>query len=104
MLRLVKQIKNFVFLPLVSLLYVFNTFINIILYLLILFIDGSFIAIIEHTKHAFLYEKPENNLQIGKQKILDFGSEISPILGAAFINKYLIILTKDVLYQLQIYS
>ncbi|XP_011505619.1 PREDICTED: nudC domain-containing protein 1 [Ceratosolen solmsi marchali] len=66
--------------------------------------DGSFIAVVEHTKHAFLYEKPENNAQIGKQRILDFGSESSPILGAVTINKYLIILTKDVLYQLQIYS
>ncbi|OXU21847.1 hypothetical protein TSAR_001486 [Trichomalopsis sarcophagae] len=66
--------------------------------------DGSYIAIIEHTRHAFLYEKPEKNATTGRQRILDFGSEMSPILGATTLKKYLIILTKDALYQLQVYS
>lgn len=64
--------------------------------------DASYIAIVEHTRHVFIYQKPENNAAVGKQFIVDFGKKT--ILGAAWINKYLIVLTKDVLYCLRIYS
>ncbi|XP_043481476.1 nudC domain-containing protein 1 [Leptopilina heterotoma] len=64
--------------------------------------DTSFVAIVEHTRHVFIYQKPENNDVVGKQFIVDFGNKT--ILGAAWINKYLIVLTKDVLYCLRIYS
>ncbi|XP_051163869.1 nudC domain-containing protein 1-like [Leptopilina boulardi] len=63
--------------------------------------DASFIAIVEHTRHVFIYKKPENNAVVGKQYIIDFGNKT--ILGAAWINKYLIVLTKDMLYCLRIY-
>ena len=67
------------------------------------FLDRRFIVIVEHTKHAFLYEKPESNAYIGRQRVLDFGSETLPVLGAVAVNKHLIILTKDILYQLQVF-
>ncbi|KAJ8670273.1 hypothetical protein QAD02_001532 [Eretmocerus hayati] len=65
--------------------------------------NQSFISIVEHTRHIFLYEKPRKDSTIGKQRILDLGSESSPVLGAISTDKSLIILTKDVLYQLQVY-
>ncbi|XP_015184696.1 PREDICTED: nudC domain-containing protein 1 [Polistes dominula] len=67
--------------------------------------DGSYVAIIEHKRHVFLYERPENNSQISKQWIVDleYDSPSSIIMGAVATNKYLIILTKNKLYHLQIY-
>lgn len=68
--------------------------------------DGSYVAIVEHTRHVFLYEKPETNSQIGKQWIIDLESDSSAsvIMGVVATNKYLIILTKNKLYHLQMYS
>ncbi|KAK2588337.1 hypothetical protein KPH14_004353 [Odynerus spinipes] len=68
--------------------------------------DGNYVAIIEHTRHVFIYEKPETGSQIGKQWIVDLecDSSSSVIMGVAATNKYLIILTKNKLYHLQIYS
>ncbi|XP_014206450.1 nudC domain-containing protein 1 [Copidosoma floridanum] len=65
--------------------------------------DGSWIAIVEHTRHAFVYEKPEKGSKVGKQRIVDFGIEVA-VLGAISTNKYLIILTKNSLQQFQLYS
>ncbi|XP_043665320.1 nudC domain-containing protein 1 [Vespula pensylvanica] len=67
--------------------------------------DGSYVAIIEHTRHVFLYEKPESGSEISKQWIVDLecDSSSSIIMGAVATNKYLIILTKNKLYHLQIY-
>lgn len=69
-----------------------------------IFADGSFITTVEHARHAFLYEKPQLDAKVSKQRILDFGDEVSAILGAVTTNKYLIILTKNKLYQLEVYS
>ncbi|XP_058807998.1 nudC domain-containing protein 1 isoform X2 [Phymastichus coffea] len=66
--------------------------------------DGSFIAIIEHTRNVFLYERPERGAKIAKQIIVEIGNDESSIIGAAFVDKCLIILTKNTLYQLQVYS
>ncbi|KAI4497903.1 hypothetical protein M0802_007019 [Mischocyttarus mexicanus] len=67
--------------------------------------DGSYVAIIEHTRHVFIYERPENSSQISKQWIVDLecDSPSSVIMGAVATNEYLIILTKNKLYHLQIY-
>ncbi|KAG7199157.1 hypothetical protein KM043_018045 [Ampulex compressa] len=65
--------------------------------------DGSYVAILEHTRHIFLYEKPQLNTKIGKQWIVDLGHQMHPIMGVVATNEYLIILTKDKLYRLQIY-
>ncbi|CAL7938766.1 unnamed protein product [Xylocopa violacea] len=64
--------------------------------------DGSYVAILEHTRYIFLYKRPEPNVQIGKQWIVDLGTESCPIMGAVAINKYLIVLTKNKLYRLNI--
>lgn len=64
--------------------------------------DGSYVAILEHTRYIFLYKRPELNVQIGKQWIIDLDSETYPIMGAVATNKYLIILTKNKLYRLNI--
>ncbi|KAL6267581.1 hypothetical protein P5V15_000655 [Pogonomyrmex californicus] len=65
-------------------------------------IDGSYIAIIEHARHVFLYEKPNIGEKIAKQKIVDLDCQASPIMGVVATNKYLIVLSKDKLYRLQI--
>lgn len=62
----------------------------------------QYVAIIEHTRHAFIYERPENNSTIAKQKIFDLGPNTAPIMGAAATNDYLILLTKNKLYQLKV--
>nr|XP_003706565.1 PREDICTED: nudC domain-containing protein 1 isoform X1 [Megachile rotundata]XP_012148171.1 PREDICTED: nudC domain-containing protein 1 isoform X1 [Megachile rotundata]XP_012148172.1 PREDICTED: nudC domain-containing protein 1 isoform X1 [Megachile rotundata] len=64
--------------------------------------DGSYVAILEHTRYIFIYKKPETNIQVGKQWIVDLGTETCPIMGAVATNKYLIVLTKKKLYRLQI--
>ncbi|XP_020300611.1 nudC domain-containing protein 1 [Pseudomyrmex gracilis] len=63
--------------------------------------DGSYIAIVEHTRHIFLYDKPDVGEQIAKQRIVDLNCETA-IMGVVATNKYLIIITKDKLYRLQI--
>ncbi|XP_043251111.1 nudC domain-containing protein 1 [Colletes gigas] len=65
-------------------------------------INGSYVAILEHTRYIFLYRKPELNVQIGKQWIVDLSTEAYPIMGAAATNEYLIVLTKNKLYRLHI--
>ncbi|XP_017790405.1 PREDICTED: nudC domain-containing protein 1 [Habropoda laboriosa] len=65
--------------------------------------DGSYVAILEHTRYIFLYKKPEANVEVGKQWIVDLGTETCPIMGAAATNKYLIVLIKNKLYRLNIY-
>ncbi|XP_060829404.1 nudC domain-containing protein 1 isoform X1 [Bombus pascuorum] len=66
--------------------------------------DGSYVAIIEHIRYIFLYKRPESNIEVGKQWIVDLGIETYPIMGAAATNRYLIILTKNKLYRLNIYN
>ncbi|XP_066586804.1 nudC domain-containing protein 1 [Prorops nasuta] len=66
--------------------------------------DGSYIGIIEHTRHIFLYQRPELNGITGKQRIIDLGSEATPIMGAIATNKFLILLTKNKLYLLKMES
>ncbi|XP_046624693.1 nudC domain-containing protein 1 isoform X1 [Neodiprion virginianus] len=65
--------------------------------------NGSYVAIVEHARHVFLYEKPVGNSKIGHQRIVDLGCEVqaNPVLGAAASNRYLYLLTKNKLYQLQ---
>ncbi|XP_015587369.1 nudC domain-containing protein 1 [Cephus cinctus] len=63
---------------------------------------GTYVAIVEHTRHSFLYDRPENGSPVAKQQIVDLGPDTSPIMGAVATNKYLILLTKDKLYQLEI--
>lgn len=65
--------------------------------------DGAYVAIVEHTRHAFLYEKPEGFMPVAKQRIVDLGPEASPIMGAVATNKHLILLTTNKLYELEIY-
>ncbi|CAK9801120.1 NudC domain-containing protein 1 [Anthophora quadrimaculata] len=65
--------------------------------------NGSYVAILEHTRYIFLYKKPEPNVEVGKQWIVDLGTETCPIMGAAATNKYLIVLIKNKLYRLNIY-
>ncbi|XP_017760282.1 PREDICTED: nudC domain-containing protein 1 [Eufriesea mexicana] len=64
--------------------------------------DGLYVAILEHTRYIFLYKRPESNIQVEKQWIVDLGTETCPIMGAVAINKYLIILTRNKLYRLNI--
>lgn len=64
--------------------------------------DGSYVAILEHTRYIFLYKRPEPNVQVGKQWIVDLGTETRPIMGTVATNKYLIVLTKNKLYRLNI--
>lgn len=66
--------------------------------------DGSYVAILEHTRYIFLYKRPESNVEIGKQWIVDLAMESCPIMGAAATNKYLIILTKNKFHRLNIYD
>lgn len=65
--------------------------------------DGSYIAIVEHTRHVFLYEKPDDGAKTAKQRIVDLNYETSPIMGAVATKKYLFVLSKDKLYRLQIH-
>ncbi|EZA47477.1 hypothetical protein DMN91_005326 [Ooceraea biroi] len=65
-------------------------------------IDGSYIAIVEHTRHVFLYNKPDVDAQTAKQRIIDINYETSPIMGVVAMDRYLIILSKDKLYRLEI--
>ncbi|KAF7994049.1 hypothetical protein HCN44_011318 [Aphidius gifuensis] len=62
----------------------------------------EYVAIIEHARHAFIYERPINNSTIAKQKIVDLGPDSQPIMGASATKNYLILLTKNKLYQLKI--
>ncbi|XP_076382225.1 nudC domain-containing protein 1 [Megalopta genalis] len=64
--------------------------------------DGSYVAILEHTRYIFLYKRPELTIKVEKQWIVDLGTEALPIMGATATNKYLIILTKNKLYRLDI--
>ncbi|XP_029659461.1 nudC domain-containing protein 1 isoform X1 [Formica exsecta] len=64
--------------------------------------DGSYIAIVEHVRHVFLYEKPNDGAKTAKQRIIDLNCETSPIMGAVATKKYLFVLSKDKLYRLQI--
>nr|XP_031833971.1 nudC domain-containing protein 1 [Nomia melanderi]XP_031833972.1 nudC domain-containing protein 1 [Nomia melanderi]XP_031833973.1 nudC domain-containing protein 1 [Nomia melanderi] len=64
--------------------------------------DGSYVAILEHTRYIFLYKRPELNTQVEKQWIVDLGTEALPIMGATATSKYLIVLTKNKLYRLHI--
>lgn len=66
--------------------------------------DGSYVAIVEHARHVFLYEKPIGSSRIGHQRIVDLGCEAqaNPVLGATASNRYLYLLTKSKLYQLQV--
>ncbi|XP_043285241.1 nudC domain-containing protein 1 [Venturia canescens] len=66
--------------------------------------NGSYVAIVEHTRHAFLYEKPEGSAPIAKQRIVDLGSDSTPIMGAVATNEHLILLTTTKLYRLVIRS
>lgn len=66
--------------------------------------DGSYVAILEHTRYIFLYKRPESNVEIGKQWIVDLAMESCPIMGATATNEYLIILTKNKFYRLNIYD
>jgi len=59
-------------------------------------------AIVEHTRHVFLYERPDVEAKSAKQRIVDLGCQASPIMGVVATNKYLIVLSKDKLYRLQI--
>ncbi|XP_018350171.1 PREDICTED: nudC domain-containing protein 1 [Trachymyrmex septentrionalis] len=65
-------------------------------------IDGSYIAIVKHTRHVFLYERPDVEAKSAKQRIIDLDCQASPIMGVVATNKYLIVLSKDKLYRLQI--
>ncbi|XP_072753953.1 nudC domain-containing protein 1 [Anoplolepis gracilipes] len=65
--------------------------------------DGPYIAIIEHTRHVFLYEKPDDGSKTAKQRIIDLNCETSPIMGAVATKEYLFVLSKDKLYCLQIH-
>ncbi|XP_034950207.1 nudC domain-containing protein 1 [Chelonus insularis] len=62
----------------------------------------SYIAIIEHSKYGFLYERPNKNERVAKQRIIDLGSDTQPILGAVATNENIFILTKDKLYSLKV--
>jgi len=68
------------------------------------FIDGSYMAIVEHTRHVFLYERPDVGAKSAKQRIVDLDCQASPIMGVVATNKYLIVLSKDKLYRLQIHT
>jgi len=59
-------------------------------------------AIVEHTRHVFLYERPDVGAKSAKQRIVDLDYQASPIMGVVATNKYLIVLSKDKLYRLQI--
>ena len=65
-------------------------------------VDGSYVAILEHTRYIFLYKRPELTDRVGKQWIVDLGTETCPVMGAAATNKYLIVLTKNKLCRLHI--
>ncbi|XP_019697360.1 nudC domain-containing protein 1 isoform X2 [Harpegnathos saltator] len=65
-------------------------------------IDGSYIAIAEHARHIFLYEKPDIKAKTAKQRIVDLSYESSPIMGVVAMKTYLIVLLIDKLYCLQI--
>lgn len=65
-------------------------------------VDGSYVAILEHTRYIFLYKRPELTDRVGKQWIVDLGNETCPVMGAAATNKYLIVLTKNKLCRLHI--
>lgn len=66
------------------------------------FTDGSYIAIVEHARHVFLYDRPDVGAMTAKQRIVDMNSETSPVMGVVATNEYLIILSKDKLYRLQV--
>lgn len=65
-------------------------------------INCEYIVIIEHARHAFIYEKPMNNSTIAKQIIVDLGPDSKPIMGASATKNKLILLTQNKLYQLKI--
>ncbi|XP_014467548.1 PREDICTED: nudC domain-containing protein 1 [Dinoponera quadriceps] len=65
-------------------------------------INGSYIAIAEHARHIFLYEKPDIEAKTSKQRIIDLSYESSPIMGIVAMKTYLIVLLTDKLYCLQI--
>lgn len=64
--------------------------------------NSSFVAIIEHIRHGFLYEKPDETARVAKQRIIDLGNNSQPIMGAIAMNEFIILLTKDKLYQLKV--
>ncbi|XP_076294331.1 nudC domain-containing protein 1 isoform X1 [Lasioglossum baleicum] len=64
--------------------------------------NGSYVAILEHTRYIFLYKRPELTAQVEKQWIVDLGTDSLPIMGATATNKYLIVLTKNKIYRLGI--
>ncbi|XP_012268085.2 nudC domain-containing protein 1 [Athalia rosae] len=68
--------------------------------------NGLYVAIVEHARHIFLYEKPIGNSRIGHQRIIDLGCEAQAnlVLGAVASNSHFYLLTKNKLYQLQLNS
>lgn len=65
------------------------------------FLDGSFVALIEHLRHIFIYEKPDKDAKVSRQRIIDIDTE-SPILGARILQNDLLVLTTNKLYRVQI--
>ncbi|XP_015110562.1 nudC domain-containing protein 1 [Diachasma alloeum] len=64
--------------------------------------NGDYVAIVEHNRHAFIYEKPGLDAKVAKQKIVDLGAEALPIMGAVATDDHLILLTQDKLYKLKV--
>ncbi|KAH0533773.1 nudC domain-containing protein 1 [Cotesia glomerata] len=64
--------------------------------------NGNYVAIIEHKRHGFLYEKPQQNALVAKQKIIDLGIDSTLIMGAIATDNYIILLTQDKLYKLNV--
>lgn len=64
--------------------------------------NGGYVVIIEHIRHAFVYEQPGTKAKVAKQKIADLGVESMAIMGAAAMDDYLILLTANKLYKLKI--
>lgn len=67
-------------------------------------VNGTYVAILEHTRYIFLYERPNSDITVGRQWLLDLGPDSLPIMGAAATNNYLIVLSTDKVYRLQIYT
>ncbi|CAD6222393.1 GSCOCG00000948001-RA-CDS [Cotesia congregata] len=64
--------------------------------------NGNYVAIIEHKRHGFLYEKPQQHADVAKQKIIDLGTDSTSIMGAIATDNYIILLTQDKLYKLNV--
>ncbi|XP_057329687.1 nudC domain-containing protein 1 [Microplitis mediator] len=64
--------------------------------------NRSYVAIIGHKKRGLLYEKPQQNALVAKQKIIDIGVDSTAILGAVATDNFIILLTQDKLYKLNV--